>query len=194
MAENDHEVFVAIVGLGLSSIQLIRQLEREGVDYKVLTKQAFGIWAKIYEVGENFDLVSTTESTNFHDMQWEYDFPFYTARQYYEMLLAMLTPEIKAHIRYTTVSEASWSTSRGQWLLTGADGRALARAKHLVCSIGYEHDGNILDNMRRAMALKDSTVLVKGFSDSANIFISRGSCSTTTRSDTLRRYYTILWW
>ena len=71
MAQNDQDAagaapaveraVVAIVGLGVSSIQLVRQLQREGVDYKVFTKQAFGIWTKLRDVGEEFDLVSTSE-------------------------------------------------------------------------------------------------------------------------------------
>ena len=166
---------IAVVGLGVTSIQLIRQLEREGVEYLVFTKEAFGIWAKLYDAGENFDLVTTTESTNFHDMEWEYDFPFYTAKQYYEKLRSFLTPEIEARVRYTTVGKVSWSTEHGEWELIDSAGNLLAKAVQLVVSVGFEPDGSIIENMGRASRITDSTVLVNGFRTQPTCTF-RGSC------------------
>ena len=84
---------VAIVGLGVSSIQLVRQLNEQGIDFLVFTERAFGIWSLMHgsmphatrmpatclaspcaavlkiDAGEDFDLVTTIESTNFHDME-----------------------------------------------------------------------------------------------------------------------------
>ena len=90
-----------------------------------------------------------------------------------ETLESLVTPDIAAHIHFSTVAKASWSTTRAEWLLIDDSGRALGRSKHLVVSIGFEPDSSILDNLRTVRKTRDSTVLIKGFSDTANMYISR---------------------
>ena len=56
---------VGIVGLGVSALPLLKLLLESQTDFRVVTKDAFGIWQKLNEAKENFDLVTTIESTNF---------------------------------------------------------------------------------------------------------------------------------
>ncbi|CAJ1351559.1 unnamed protein product [Effrenium voratum] len=58
---------VCVVGLGVSSLPLLKS----GTDFRVVTSAAFGIWQKLSEAKENFDLVTTIESTNYS--WWDYD-------------------------------------------------------------------------------------------------------------------------
>ena len=125
------------------------------------------------DAGEDFDLVTTIESTNFHDMEWEYNFPFYTAKEYYAKLKALLTPTIEQRVRYRRLSKASWSSQKRQWQLIDEAGSTIVWCTHLVSSIGFEPDGLIIENMRKASTMRDATVLVEGFSDTANLYISR---------------------
>lgn len=53
------------MGLGVSSLPLLKLLLESKTDFRVVSKDAFGIWQKLQEAGENFDLVTTIESTNF---------------------------------------------------------------------------------------------------------------------------------
>ena len=116
---------VCVIGLGVSSIPLLKLLQQSGTDFRVVTSTAFGIWRKLADAGENFQLVTTIESTNyrwwesefcrlavclcvFHlpifvrllllilkplrvcSKDYDYDFPFYTSRSYYETLNLLL--------------------------------------------------------------------------------------------------------
>ncbi|CAE8614658.1 unnamed protein product [Polarella glacialis] len=71
---------VCIIGLGVSSLPLVKELEKSGTDYRVVSSDAFGVWQKLDAAGENFDLVTTIESTNYSWWSYDYDFPFYTAK------------------------------------------------------------------------------------------------------------------
>ena len=59
------ECEVCVIGLGVSSIPLLKLLQQSGTDFRVVTSTAFGIWRKLADAGENFDLVTTIESTNY---------------------------------------------------------------------------------------------------------------------------------
>ena len=59
------ECEVCVIGLGVSSIPLLKLLQQSGTDFRVVTSTAFGIWTKLADAGENFDLVTTIESTNY---------------------------------------------------------------------------------------------------------------------------------
>lgn len=63
---------VCVIGLGVSSIPLLKLLQQSGTDFRVVTSTAFGIWRKLADAGENFDLVTTIESTNYS--WWESEF------------------------------------------------------------------------------------------------------------------------
>jgi len=91
-------VDVGVIGLGISSIRLLKLLDSaKDISYRCVTMSEFGIWDKVGEHGENFDLVSTIESSNFSDWSFDYKFPFYSAQEYSEKLRAEVTPSIRAN-------------------------------------------------------------------------------------------------
>jgi len=169
------ECEVCVIGLGVSSIPLLKLLQQSGTDFRVVTSTAFGIWRKLSDAGENFDLVTTIESTNYSWWDYDYDFPFYTARSYHEKLLAELTPELNDRVQYAQVSCVE--EKDGKYRIFGQDGELLVSSSHLVHSVGFSPDKNILPNLGRiAEAQKDGAgkhFLVFGFSDTTNLYISR---------------------
>lgn len=164
---------VCVIGLGVSSIPLLKLLQQSGTDFRVVTSTAFGIWRKLADAGENFDLVTTIESTNYSWWDYDYDFPFYTARSYYEKLLAELTPELKDRVQYAEVSCVE--EKNGKYRIFGKDGELLVSSSQLVHSVGFSPDKNILPNLSRIAEAGDGDkhFLVFGFSDTTNLYISR---------------------
>ncbi|CAE7780021.1 unnamed protein product, partial [Symbiodinium pilosum] len=75
------ECEVCVIGLGVSSLPLLKLLQQSCTDYRVVSGTAFGIWDKMINAGENFDMVTTIESTNYSWWDYDYDFPFYTAKK-----------------------------------------------------------------------------------------------------------------
>ena len=58
--------------------------------------------------------------------------------------------------------------------LLDSGGQTILRCKHLVNSVGFSPDPNILPNLHKCThQIRDSTVLIRGFSDTANMFVSR---------------------
>ena len=55
---------VLIIGFGLSAIPLIRELERDGIDYAVVSDGDGSIWDKLEKHGRlDFDLVSSLHTS-----------------------------------------------------------------------------------------------------------------------------------
>lgn len=165
---------VCVIGLGVSSLPLLKLLEQSGTDFRVLTCTAFGIWQKLTEAGENFDLVTTIESTNYSWWDYDYEFPFYTARQYHEKLLGELTPELKERITYADVGRVE--ERDGKYRIFAKNGELLASSCHLVHSVGFSPDTDILPNLKTIANAGNEGgkhFLVFGCSDTTNMYISR---------------------
>ena len=169
------ECEVCVIGLGVSSLPLLKLLKETGRDFRVVTSTAFGIWHKLSEAKENFDLVTTIESTNYSWWDYDYDFPFYTAKQYHEKLLSELTPELLERVKYADVS--CIEERDGKYCVFGKDGELLVSCGRLVHSIGFTPDQDILPNLQKiASCGKDGAskhFLIFGFSDTTNMYISR---------------------
>src|SRR5262249_12599232 len=57
-------VEVLIIGFGLTAIPLIRELEKDGIDYAVVSGGDGSIWNKLERTGRlDFDLVSSVHSS-----------------------------------------------------------------------------------------------------------------------------------
>lgn len=84
------EAEVGVIGLGISSLLLLRLLERDGIDYRIISNQAFGVWGVAKRQNLNWDLVSTLKSTAFRHWSLEHKddgrFPFYSAKTYHARL------------------------------------------------------------------------------------------------------------
>eukprot|EP00928_Gymnodinium_smaydae_P045052 TRINITY_DN30078_c0_g1_i1.p1 TRINITY_DN30078_c0_g1~~TRINITY_DN30078_c0_g1_i1.p1 ORF type:complete len:723 (+),score=87.46 TRINITY_DN30078_c0_g1_i1:244-2412(+) len=162
---------LVVIGLGVSSIRLLKMLEADGKEFKVIAPKEFGIWTQMAEHGENFDLVTTIESTNFSDWAFDYEFPFLNAKEYFEMLKREVTPYI--HSRKIDSHVKRVEHVGGVYHLFADDNREIVKCKHLVCSLGFQPDTNIPANMKLSSEIRDSKVLINCFSDTANMYIAR---------------------
>eukprot|EP00930_Biecheleria_cincta_P001057 TRINITY_DN102222_c0_g1_i1.p1 TRINITY_DN102222_c0_g1~~TRINITY_DN102222_c0_g1_i1.p1 ORF type:complete len:690 (+),score=84.51 TRINITY_DN102222_c0_g1_i1:54-2123(+) len=168
------EFEVCIVGLGVSSVPLIKELEQSGVGYCVVTSTAFGIWKKLHDAGENFDLVTTIESTNYSWWSYDYDFPFYTAKDYYAKLQAELDDAILSKVIFKDIVYIRQDGDMFQ--IMGKDDELLASSSKLVHSIGFSPDQNIFSTLAKISSAEtggSKHFLVSGLSDTTNMYISR---------------------
>jgi hypothetical protein len=147
-------------------------LEERGVDYCVVSETQFGIWQKLADVGDDFDLVSTIDATNYSWWDYKYDFPFYSAMEYFDKLKAEITPSIAAKIIKQRVGRVS-EGSDGLFSIMDERGGVIAHSRDLVFATGLAPDPSIIPNLQETMRVKNSKVLVKGFCDSTNAYISR---------------------
>eukprot|EP00931_Biecheleriopsis_adriatica_P116012 TRINITY_DN91727_c0_g1_i1.p1 TRINITY_DN91727_c0_g1~~TRINITY_DN91727_c0_g1_i1.p1 ORF type:complete len:631 (-),score=112.05 TRINITY_DN91727_c0_g1_i1:251-2119(-) len=164
---------VCIVGLGVSSLPLIKELEKSSTDYVVVTSTAFGIWKKLHDAGEDFDLVTTIESTNYSWWDYDYDFPFYTAQGYYAKLQAELDESIMSKVIFKDVAHIE--EEDGKYRVFDVEGTVVASGAKLVHSIGFSPDSNIFSNLQvvEKASAGGKHFLVSGFSDTTNLYISR---------------------
>lgn len=163
---------VCIVGMGVSSLPLVKLLEERSVDFCVVSEQNFGVWQKLDSLGEDFDLVTTIESTNYSWWDFKYEFPFYTAKQYYALLKAEITPSITSKIIRKQVGRVSEGAD-GVYTVLDEAGGTIVCAHNVVFAIGLRPDPTILGNMGECNRIKDSTVLLRGYSDTSSMYMSR---------------------
>lgn len=167
------ECEVCVVGLGVSSLPLLKLLQQSNTDFRVVSSTAFGIWEKLTAAGENFDLVTTIESTNYSWWDYDYDFPFYTARGYHDKLLAELTPDLMD--RWVRKDVTQVDETGGRYRVWSGDELILTCSK-LVHAIGFAPDKNIFSNLSciaNAGRQGGKHFLIFGFSDTTNLYISR---------------------
>jgi len=166
-------VQVGIIGVGVSSVKLLQKLQSNSYSYKAVTKKLFGVWDEIRRAGINFDLVTTVEATNYSN--WNYDYeklPFHTAKGYIQKLESEIWKSIEPNImKGVHVSRVLFTGNLYQ--LFDADNTLVLECEHLVHSVGFLNDPNVLPNLQKCQSIKDSEVLIKGFSDTSNLWISR---------------------
>eukprot|EP00439_Symbiodinium_sp_Y106_P024235 s3384_g2.t4 len=166
------ECEVCVVGLGVSSLPLLKLLQQSSTDFRVVSSTAFGIWEKLTAAGENFDLVTTIESTNYSWWDYDYEFPFYTARGYHDKLLAELTPDLMDRLvrkDVTQVDETGGPWTSPRFLM------ALAVIVFGAVMSTFLHK-NIFSNLSciaNAGRQGGKHFLIFGFSDTTNLYISR---------------------
>lgn len=98
--ENQVEtVEVCVIGLGVSSLALVRSLALANADFIVVSEMDFGIWATLDAIGEDFDLLSSNALASFSWWDLDDDFEFYSASEYYARLKREITPKIRARLR-----------------------------------------------------------------------------------------------
>jgi len=157
----------------VSNVKLLQKLQSNSYSYKAVTENMFGIWDEVRKAGENFDLVSTIEATNFSN--WNYDYeklPFYTAQEYLQMLESEIWDSIEPHIiKGVHISKVVFTGNLYQ--LFDADNALVLECEHLVHSVGLRTDPDVLPNLQKCQSIQDSVVLIQGYSDTSNLWLSR---------------------
>ncbi|MEM7132152.1 MAG: hypothetical protein AAF702_37950 [Chloroflexota bacterium] len=171
-------VDVCVIGLGVSSLALVRQLEQVNASYVVVSETDFGVWEAVARRGDDFDMSSSSAVSSF---SWwktldEEDL-FFSANDYYARLKADIAGEIEQCI----VRERAMSyveQADGTYAVYTHEGPAQAGpriiCKHLVITAGLSTDSHsILDMLERSLRIQDKTVFIDGYGDTTLMLMSR---------------------
>ena len=165
------ETDVLLVGFGFSSIPLLRELDRSGVDYTIVSEKDGSVWARLARSGGiDFDLVSSYY-TSFYTFDLVEDFSedrYPTAREFYDMHLRyyrQYQDRIVAD-RVTLVENR-----RGHSIVHTAGGERY-RAKHVVIATAYRR--RVVDSLTNFdCSIRNQTVVLDTIGDSANLLIAK---------------------
>jgi hypothetical protein len=165
------ETDVLLVGFGFSAIPLLRELDRSGVDYTIISEKDGSVWASLARSGGiDFDLVSSYY-TSFYTFDLVDDFSedrYPTAREFYEM-----------HLRYyhkyqdrIIVDRVTLIENKSDHSIVHTKSGDRFRAKHVVISTAYRR--RIVESLTTFdCSIRDKTVVIDSIGDSANLLISK---------------------
>lgn len=162
---------VCIIGFGISSIALIRELKRTGTQYLIISGEDDSVWDRLSEKGQlSFNLVSSYHTSFYSfDLTNSYEGDFYpSAQQFFEMLKRwrrLYGPEV---VRDCVVRVDSCD---GCNVVTTRSGKTY-EAKHVVVATGFDRFMNqFLANFDYGVANK--TFVFGTMGDSVNMMISK---------------------
>ncbi|MBX3025115.1 thioredoxin reductase [bacterium] len=165
------ESSVLLVGFGFSAIPLLRELDRSGVDYTIISEKDGSIWASLTRSGGlDFDLVSSYY-TSFYTFDLVEDFSedrYPTAQEFYDM-----------HLRYQrqyqdriVVDRVSLIENTRDHSIVHTTSGERFKAKHVVISTAFRR--RIVESLTTFdCSIRDQTVVFDTIGDSANLLISK---------------------
>jgi hypothetical protein len=166
-------VKVCVIGFGVSSLPLLRLLEKSNIPFRVVTEKFFGIWGALKESGDNFDLLSTVHTATFSWWDDVPEFPFISAQEFARRLFNDITPTMRRNTiqckAYRYVRD-----SNGLCTVVGEDGAPLVTCEHLVITTTQQIiPGEILKMCSDSLKMHNKTVLIEGYSDTSNMLMAR---------------------
>ena len=163
---------VLIIGFGLSAIPLIRELERDGIDYAVISNGDGSIWDKLDRHGRlDFDLVSSVHTSlySFELVNREAKDRYPTSREYSSFIRKYLGQYSSRVIKdWVTLVENHSSYS----IVHTQSGRTL-RTRHLIIATAFRRRMNRLLNEFDYASARNKTIAITAMGDSVNLMISK---------------------
>lgn len=165
------ETNVLLVGFGFSAVPLLRELDRSGVDYTIISEKEGSIWANLdRSEGLDFDLVSSYY-TSFYTFDLVEDFGedrYPTAREFYDM-----------HLRYyrkykgrITQDFVTLIEDKGDHRLVHTRTGEVYKANHVVISTAFRR--KVHDALRTFdFGVRNKTIVFDTIGDSANLMIAK---------------------
>src|SRR5262249_51361737 len=162
---------VLIVGFGFSVIPLIRELERDGINFTIVSSRG-SIWERLEQHNRlDFDLVSSMHSSLYsfelvnHDPSDRYP----TAREFHVFIQKYLSLYRSRVIDdFVTLVENHASHS----IVYTQSGR-IFETKHLIVATAFRRKMNQLLNEFDYGSVKNQTIAFTGMGDSINLMISK---------------------
>ena len=162
---------VLIIGFGFSAIPLIRELEKDGVGYLVISSGE-SIWDKLEKHGRlDFDLVSSMHTSlySFELVNRDAEDRYLTSKEYLSFIRKYLTQYSSKVIKdWVTLVENYSSHS----IVRTQNGR-IFEAKHLIVSTAFKRKMNQLLNEFDYASAKNKTIAMTAMGDSINLMISK---------------------
>jgi hypothetical protein len=163
---------VLIIGFGLSAVPLIRELERDGIDYVVLSDGDGSIWDRLEKHGRlDFDLVSSV-----HTSLYSFELVNREARDRYPTSKEYLAFIRKYLAQYGSRVIKDWVTSvenRSSHSIVRTRGGRVFETKHLVISTAFKRRMNRLLNEFDYASAKNKTIAITAMGDSVNLMLSK---------------------
>jgi hypothetical protein len=162
---------VLIVGFGFSVIPLIRELERDGVDYTIISSGE-SIWDRLEKHGRlDFDLVSSQHSSlySFELVNRDVEDRYPTAKEFSSFIKAYLA-------QYRSKVLTDWVTlieNHSSHSIVHTEGGKVFKAKHVIVATAFRRKMNRLLNEFDFASAKNRTIVFTGMGDSVNLMISK---------------------
>ena len=150
---------VLIIGFGFSAIPLIRELERDGINYAVVSNGEGSIWDRLEKHGRlDFDLVSSVHSSlySFELVNRAAKDRYPTSKEYFAFIRKYLTQYSSKVIKDWVTSVENHSTHS---IVRTQNGRIL-ETKHLVISTAFKRKINQLLNEFDYASAKNKTIAI----------------------------------
>jgi hypothetical protein len=163
---------VLIIGFGFSAIPLIRELERDGVDYVVVSGGEGSIWDRLERHGRlDFDLVSSMHTSlySFELVNRDTQDRYLTSKEYAAFIKKYLAQYNSKVVRDWVVSIENYSAHSIVRTQTGK----VFRANHLVISTAFKRNMNRVLNEFDYASARGKTVAITAIGDSVNLMISK---------------------
>jgi hypothetical protein len=163
---------VLIIGFGLSAIPLIRELERDNINYAVVSNGDGSIWDRLEKHGRlDFDLVSSMHSSlySFELVNREAKDRYPTSKEFFAFIRKYLTQYSSKVLKDFVISVANYSSKS---VIHTRSGR-IFETKHLVIASGLKRRMNELLNQFDYAAVTNKTIAFTAMGDSANLMIAK---------------------
>jgi hypothetical protein len=163
---------VLIIGFGFSAIPLIRELERDGIDYVVVSSGEGSIWDRLERHGRlDFDMVSSMHTSlySFELVKRDAGDRYLPSKEYHAFIKEYLN-------RYGSRVVRDWVTSvenRSSHSVVHTQSGRVFHAKHLVISTAFRRIMNRLLNEFDYASAKNKTIAITAMGDSVNLMISK---------------------
>jgi len=161
---------VLIIGFGFSAIPLIRELEKDGINYAVVSNGDGSIWEKLERHGRlDFDLVSSMHSSlySFELVNREAKDRYPTSKEFLAFIRKYLIQYSSKVLKDTVTSIAHYSSKS---VVHTRSGR-IFDTKHLVIATGLKRRMNELLNQFDYASAKNKTIVFTAMGDSVNLMI-----------------------
>ena len=163
---------VLIIGFGFSAIPLIRELERDGINYAVVSNGEGSIWDKLERHDRlDFDMVSSMHTSlySFELVNRDAKDRYLPSKEYLSFIRKYLTQYSSRVIRDWVTSVENHSSHS---IVRTQSGRIL-KTKHLVISTAFRRRMNRLLNEFDYESAKNKTIAITAMGDSVNLMISK---------------------
>ncbi len=163
---------VLIIGFGFSAIPLIRELERSGIDYVVVSNGEGSIWDRLEKHGRlDFDLVSSMHTSfySFELVDRDVRDRYPTSEEYLAFIRKYLA-------QYRTKVVKDWVTvveNHASHSVVRTRGGTVFAAKHLVIATAFKRKMNYLLNEFDYASAQNKTIAITAMGDSVNLMISK---------------------
>jgi hypothetical protein len=163
---------VLIIGFGFSVIPLIRELERDGINYAMVSNGDGSIWDKLERHGRlDFDLVSSMHTSlySFELVNREAKDRYPTSKEFLAFIRKYLTQYSSKVVKDFVTSIKNYSSKS---VIHTRSGR-IFETKHLVIATGLNRRMNEQLNEFDYASAKNKTIAFTAMGDSANLMISK---------------------